>query len=253
MAGNSGAPLLDQERYARNLLLAGVGEEGQKRLLASSVLVVGAGGLGSSALFYLAAAGVGRLTVAESDRVELSNLNRQVLYDTRDLGRSKAESARKRILALNPDCRVRTLPERLAAENVKAALSGQDLALDCTDNFATRFLLADACWREGVPLVSAAAVGFQGQVFMQVRAPGNPCLRCLIPKPPPPGAVPRSEEAGILGSVAGMLGALQATEAMKWLLGLGEPLTRRFLAYDGLAARFSTIERAPNPNCPLCG
>ena len=242
-----------REQFHRNMRLAEVGEVGQRRLLASRVMVVGAGGLGSAALLYLAAAGVGRLRIADPERLEASNLNRQVLYRRSDLGRPKAASARREIIALNPDCRVETVSERVTAANAKELVRATDLALDCTDNFEARFAVADACWSLGVPLVSAGVLRFGGQILSVVPAKGSPCLRCLMPEPPPAEASPKAAEVGILGAVAGMFGTLQAIEAVKILLGVGEDYAHRLLAYDGLAGTFRLIRRERDPACPLCG
>jgi len=239
------------ERYDRNLRLAGVGPAGQRRLLASSVLVAGAGGLGSSAILYLAAAGVGRLAVADAGRLERSNLNRQVLHRTGDLGRLKVDSAREAVRALNPDCRVETIAEPLSAATARRAVRGFDVVLDCTDNFPTRLALADACWLERVPLVSGAVVRMEG--LLLVARPGHPCYRCLVPEVPPPDEVPSAAEVGILGAVAGTIGALAAVEALKLLLGIGRPLVDDLLVYDGLAGTFRETRRVRDPACPLCG
>jgi len=241
------------ERYSRNIILPEVGGEGQRKLLASSAFVVGAGGLGSPALLYLAAAGVGRIGVADSDAVELSNLQRQVIHRTADLGTNKTLSARQAIEALNPDCTVEVVPQRLTAENVRSIIKGYDVVLDASDNFPTRFLVSDACFLERIPLVSAAVLGLEGQLMTILPGPGNPCYRCFLPGPPPSGQVPTCQEAGVLGSVVGVMGSLQATEALKLLLGIGEPLARRLIVYDALEASFRTASRSPDPECRLCG
>jgi len=244
---------LQRERYDRNLRLADVGEGGQRRLLGATAVVVGAGGLGSAAILYLSAAGVGRLRLVESDRLELSNLNRQVLHRLADLGRPKADSARDAVGAFNPDCRMETVTARLTAATAAAVFRGADVVLDCTDNFPTRFVVADACWREGVPLVSAAALAMRGQLLSVLPDEGSPCFRCLLPEPPAPGTVPTAAEAGILGAMAGALGALQAVEAVKVVLGLGNTLAHRLLLYDGLDGTFRTVRRARDPACEVCG
>jgi len=241
------------ERYSRHILLPEVGGAGQRKLLASSAFVVGAGGLGSPALLYLAAAGVGRLGVADGDAVDLSNLHRQILHRVRDLGRNKALSARDALRALNPDCEVDVVAERLSAANVRRTLRGYDVVLDGSDNFPTRFLVADCCRLEGIPLVSAAVIALEGQLMTILPGEGNSCYRCFLPEPPPPGLVPSCQEAGVLGAVAGVMGTLQATEALKVLLGIGEVLSHRLLVYDAFEGRFRTAERAPDPACPLCG
>jgi adenylyltransferase/sulfurtransferase len=240
-------------RYSRNVILAEVGWTGQQRLRSGRVLVVGAGGIGSATLLYLAAAGVGHLGIADGDEVELSNLQRQILHRVEDLGRRKVESARDAITALNPHCTVQTYDLRLRVENIREVLQGYDAVLDASDNFPTRFLVADGCWLEKISLVSAAATGFQGQLLSVVPGEGNPCYRCFLPEPPSEDAVAPCRQAGILGAVAGAMGCLQAIEALKFLLGQGSDLSRRFLSYDALRCRFHTINRAQRPNCALCG
>ncbi|HUT37355.1 MAG TPA: HesA/MoeB/ThiF family protein [Planctomycetota bacterium] len=241
------------ERFSRHILLPEVGGAGQRKLLASSALVVGAGGLGSPALLYLAAAGVGRLGIVDGDAVELSNLHRQIAHTARDVGRNKALSAAEAIHAIRPDCAVWALPERLRAENVCDALRGYDLVLDGSDNFPTRFLVADACWLAGIPLVSAAVIQFGGQLMTVLPGKGNPCYRCFLPEPPPPETMPTCAQAGVLGPLAGVMGTLQATEALKVLLGLDGLLTHATLVVDALDWSFLTARRAPNPACALCG
>jgi adenylyltransferase/sulfurtransferase len=240
------------ERYSRHILLPEVGGAGQRRLLESSAFVVGAGGLGSPALLYLAAAGVGRLGIADGDMVELSNLQRQIIHQNADVGRLKGVSAERAVLALNPGCKVEVVG-RLTAENIRDTLKGYDAVLDGSDNFPTRFLVADCCWFERTPLVSAAVLQFEGQLLTVLPGEGNPCYRCLVPEPPPPGLVPSCQEAGVLGSVTGVMGMLQATEALKLLLGIGDPLSHRLLVYDALDSAFEEVKRSPDPECPLCG
>jgi len=240
-------------RYSRNTLLDRVGWEGQGRWRASRVLVVGAGGIGSAALLYLAAAGVGGLGLVDGDAVELSNLQRQILYRPADLGRQKAAVAGEALTALNPHCRVETFDQRLSPANVKEVLHGFEAVLDASDNFPTRFLLAECCWRDGIPLVSAAATGWYGKLLVALPGAENPCYRCLVPEMPTVEAVPSARESGILGAVAGTMGCLQAVEALKLLLGQASNLTRRLLAYDGLAGRFQSLARPKRPGCPLCG
>ena len=242
-------------RYARHLILDEVGEEGQEKLLASRVLVVGAGGLGSPMLLYLAAAGVGTLGIIDNDRVDLTNLQRQVVHATERIGTLKVESARTTLAAVNDDIRIETHPVRLTAENAGAIIAGYDLVADGSDNFATRYLLTDECFRLRTPLVAAALSPFEGQLstFRPYLGAGHPCYRCLFREPPPPDAVPRCEEAGILGAVAGVMGTLQAVEALKELLGLGDSLDGTLLIYDALQARFHRIRIAKDPDCPTCG
>jgi adenylyltransferase/sulfurtransferase len=240
-------------RYSRNLLLPEVGREGQLRLRSGRVLVVGAGGIGSATLLYLAAAGVGLIGIADGDAVELSNLQRQISHRTSDLGRRKVESARDALLALNPLSRVQTHDMRLEAGNIGEVLGKYEVVLDASDNFPTRLLVADYCWLEKIPLVAAAATGFLGQLLVVIPEEGNPCYRCLLLEEPPAGSVPSSHQVGILGAVAGVMGCLQAVEALKLLLGRGSDLVRRFLSYDGLKSRFHSLERPRRENCPLCG
>ena len=243
----------ETQRYSRNALLAQVGWEGQARWRAGRVLVVGAGGIGSAALLYLAAAGVGRLGLVDGDAVELSNLQRQILHQSADLGRRKVESAAESLASLNPLCQVETFDLHLNPANVQEVVPGFEVVLDACDNFPTRFLLSECCWREGIPLVSAAATGWHGQLLVQRPGVENPCYLCLMPEMPPAEAVPASTEIGILGAVAGVMGSLQAVETLKLLLGRESTLTRRLLAYDGLQGRFQTVDRIKKRDCPLCG
>ena len=242
-------------RYARHLILDEVGEEGQERLLQSRVLVVGAGGLGSPVLLYLAAAGVGTIGVIDNDRVDITNLQRQIVHPTRSVGALKVESARATLAAINPDVRVETHSLRLVAENAEAIIGGYDLVADGSDNFPTRYLLTDLCCRLEKPLVAAALSPFEGQLstFRPYLGAGHPCYRCLFRDPPPPDLVPRCEEAGILGAVAGVLGTLQAVEVLKELLALGESLDGTLLLYDAMRARFHPIRIAKDAECPTCG
>jgi len=241
-------------RYARHLILDEVGEEGQARLLASRVLVVGAGGLGSPMLLYLAAAGVGTIGIVDNDRVDLTNLQRQIVHATKRIGDLKVDSARDTLAAVNDGVRVETHPLRLNAENAPELIGRYDLVADGSDNFATRYLLTDLCYRLKKPLVAAALSPFEGQLstFRPHLGEGHPCYRCLFREPPPPNLVPRCEEAGILGAVAGVLGTLQAVEVLKELLGLGDSLDGSLLIYDALAARFHRIRISKDPECPTC-
>jgi adenylyltransferase/sulfurtransferase len=242
------------ERYSRQILLPDVGGEGQRKLLRSSIFVVGAGGLGSPAILYLAAAGVGRLGIADSEGVQLSNLQRQIVHGTDDVGRAKGLSARETVRRINPECEVQIFPQRLTAANVRQAVRGYDVVLDCSDNCPTRFLISDSCWFEKIPLVSAAVSQFDGQL-MTVSPPGagNPCYRCSFPYPPPSGLMPSCQQAGVLGAAAGVMGTLQAVEALKILLGVGSVLSHRLLVYDALECEFKQVARERDPDCPLCG
>ncbi|MDX2004540.1 MAG: molybdopterin-synthase adenylyltransferase MoeB [Meiothermus sp.] len=244
-------------RYARHIILEGVGGAGQARLKASRVLVVGAGGLGSPVLQYLAAAGVGHLGIVEMDTVDLSNLQRQVLYTTAEVGRPKAEAAKARLNALNPHVEVETYALELTSQNALEILEPYDLILDCTDNFPARYLVNDACVLLDKPLVYGAIQQFEGQVSVFHHRPPQgacgPCYRCLFPQPPAPGTVPSCAEAGVFGVLPGVVGSLMATEALKVLLELGQPLSGKLLIYDGLYNTFRTISFGKRADCPVCG
>jgi len=236
------------ERYARHLMLPEIGMDGQLRLSSARVLVVGIGGLGSPAAFYLVAAGVGTVGLVDSDVVDLSNLQRQILHATADVGKSKVESAAHKLRALNPEVTVRTHPARLDPDNAAALLEAYEVVLDATDNFDAKFLIADACHAAGKPYVHAGILRFQGQAMTVI--PGKTaCYRCVFEGVPPPvGAV-----AGPIGGVPGVIGAIQATEAIKLLLQMGELLTDRLLTWDALTMRFREVRVRRNPDCPLCG
>lgn len=240
------------ERYKRHLLLDGVGVEGQERLLASSVLLVGAGGLGSPAALYLAAAGVGRIGIVDFDRVDASNLQRQILYGTRDVGEPKVDVAAAKLNALNPDVDVRVHPVRLEASNARAIISEYDVVLDGTDTFPSRYLTSDLCVWLGKPLVYGSVMRFEGQVAV-FDARRGPCYRCLFAEPPPPDLAPNCAEAGVLGVLPGVIGLLQATEVLKLLLGAGEPLIGRLLVYDALGMEFRRFRIPKDPACAVCG
>ncbi len=237
-------------RHHRQRILQQVGEPGQNRLRHASVLLVGMGALGSPAALYLAAAGIGHLGLLDDQRVELSNLNRQVLYQWADLGRLKVEAARDRLLALDPSLRVDALVGTFRAANAQALVKAYDVLVDGTDTFETKFLLNDAAIILRRPLVHGAALQWGGQVMTIL--PGGPCLRCLFHEPPEPGAMQSCEEAGILGAVTGVIGSLQAEEAIKVLLGTGATLNGRILQHDGLGAETRTIEFPQDPGCPVC-
>ena len=239
-------------RYHRHLLLPEVGETGQQRLLESKVLLLGAGGLGSPAGLYLAAAGVGTLGIVDMDVVDASNLQRQILHNIDRIGDRKVDSAKKTLTALNPDVNVVTYDTRLGADNVVNIISDYDLVIDGTDNFPTRYLLNDASVLTGIPVVHGSIFRFEGQVT--VFAPGSgPCYRCLLPEPPPPELAPSCAEAGVLGVLPGIIGSIQALEAIKVLLGLGDPLIGRLLAYDALEEAFRTFNVRRDPACATCG
>ncbi|TCV93318.1 molybdopterin/thiamine biosynthesis adenylyltransferase [Luteibacter rhizovicinus] len=242
------------ERYARQMLLPQVGEAGQAKLAASRVVLIGAGGLGAPAMLYLAAAGVGRITLVDDDRVERSNLHRQVVHADARVGLSKAESARMTLQGLNPRIRIDTREERLRAENVEALIRDHDVVIDGADNFATRYLLAAATRRLGIPMVYAAVERFTGQLSVfDPRRDDSPCYRCLFPEPPAAADAPNCSEAGVLGVLPGVVGLLQATETLKLLLSIGEPLVGRLLTYDALDMRFRELRLRRDPDCPGCG
>jgi molybdopterin-synthase adenylyltransferase len=240
-------------RYSRQMILPGIGGKGQRKLMEAKVLIMGAGGLGSPAAIYLAAAGVGTIGLADFDRVELHNLQRQILHKTDDLGRLKVESGRETLESLNPEVKVQTYSDRIVSANIREIIKGYDLVLDGSDNFPTRFLVNDACYFERKTLISGAILRFDGQLSTFKPHAGGPCYRCLFPEPPPPGMVPSCQEAGVLGAVAGVIGILQANEALKEILGLGESMAGRFLIFNALNLSFHELKIAKNSNCPLCG
>lgn len=243
------------DRYARHLLLPQVGEAGQRRLQQARVLLLGAGGLGAPASFYLAAAGVGHLRIVDHDVVERSNLHRQITHTEDAVGTAKVESARARLLALNPHIEVEAVQARVSSDNIDALMQGVDVVLDGSDNFALRYLLNDACIKHATPLVYAAIERFDGQVsvFDAGRQRGvAPCYRCLFPEPPPPEFAPNCSEAGVLGVLPGLAGVMQATEVLKLLLDIGEPLTGRLLRFDALSMHFRETRISPDPDCPVC-
>jgi molybdopterin/thiamine biosynthesis adenylyltransferase/rhodanese-related sulfurtransferase len=242
----------ERQRYSRHLLLPEVGEEGQRRLKAARVLCVGAGGLGSPAALYLAAAGVGTLGLVDFDVVDFSNLQRQIIHGTGDVGRSKLESAQSRIEALNPEVHVETFDAHFSVPNAKALVEAFDVIVDGTDNFPARYLVNDACVMYGKPNAWGSIFRFEGQASV-FAAPGGPCYRCLHPDPPPAGLVPSCAEAGVLGVLPGVIGTIQATEALKLILGIGDSLVGRFLVYDALKMRFRDLKLPKDPDCPVCG
>jgi adenylyltransferase/sulfurtransferase len=243
------------ERYARHLILDEVGEAGQARLMAARVLVVGAGGLGSPILLYLAAAGVGTLGIVDDDAVDLSNLQRQIVHPTARIGVAKVDSAARTLAEINPEIVVEPHCVRLDAGNVASMVAAYDIIADGSDNFETRYLLNDVCHALGKTLVAAALSPFEGQLstFKSHLGPPHPCYRCLFREAPPPDTVPRCVEAGILGAVAGVMGTLQATEVLKEILGLGESLSGSLLVYDALRTDFHRIKLPRDPDCPTCG
>jgi molybdopterin/thiamine biosynthesis adenylyltransferase/rhodanese-related sulfurtransferase len=242
-----------RRRYSRHLLIPEVGETGQLKLLDSRILLIGAGGLGSPASLYLAAAGVGKLGIVDDDRVDETNLQRQIVHSTQELGEPKAESARRTISALNPDVEVVPYLERLSSENVDRILAdGWDVIVDGADNFPTRYLVNDASIWHGIPVVHGSIFRFEGQVT--VFKPGEgPCYRCLFPQPPPPELAPSCAEGGVLGVLPGIIGSLQANEALKLALGMGDPLVGRLLLFDALRVEFDEVVLRRDPACPVCG
>ncbi len=241
------------ERYSRHIILPEVGGKGQAKLLESKVFVLGAGGLGSPALLYLAAAGVGTIGIADGDVVDVSNLQRQIIHDNNTVGMAKVESARKSIEALNPDVVVNTFNGRLDTENIREVLRDYDVVLDGSDNFPTRYLMNDAAFFEGKTLVSGSMFRFDGQVSVFKPQDGFPCYRCLYPEPPPKGMVPSCQEAGVLGALAGVIGVLQAVEAIKEILSIGKTLAGELLIFDALGMNFRKVKVRTDPECALCG
>lgn len=239
-------------RYSRHLLLSEIGEAGQRKLKSSSVLLIGAGGLGAPLALYLAAAGVGRIGIVEFDTVDESNLHRQILFGASDRGRHKLEAAKEKLQELNPHIRIETHPVRLSTENAREIIRGYDVVADGSDQFATKYLVNDACVLEGVPNVYASVLRFEGEVSV-FGVPGGPCYRCLYASPPLPGSVPSCADAGVLGVVPGVIGTIQANEVLKLLLDIGDPLAGRLLRFDALAGRFDTFSLDRDPDCVICG
>ncbi len=240
------------ERYSRHIILPEVGGKGQLKLLDAKIFCLGAGGLGSPAMMYLAAAGVGTLGVADGDVVDLSNLQRQILHNTDTVGMAKVDSARQTIKKMNPDVNLITYNERLTVDNIGAVLREYDIILDGSDNFPTRFLMNDACYFEKKTLISGSMFRFDGQISTFKPHEGSPCYRCLYPEPPPAGMVPSCQEAGVLGALAGTIGVLQATEAIKEILQLGDSLAGSLVIYDALGMNFKKVKVRKDPECPLC-
>lgn len=242
-----------EERYARHLVLEEAGREGQEKLLKGRVLIIGAGGLGSPVSMYLAAAGVGTLGIVDADVVDLSNLQRQVAHGMEDIGKAKVESIMETINKMNPDVAVRAYQMFVDEENIMGLLEEYDFVIDATDNFTAKFLINDACVKAGKPFCHAGILRFQGQLMTYVPGEG-PCYRCIFKSPPPEDAVPNCKQVGIIGAMAGVIGSLQAMEAVKYLLGAGELLTGKLLTYDALKMEFRTIKLPKHvPDCPVCG
>src|ERR1700751_3101926 len=242
----------DLSRYSRHLILPEVGMEGQQRLKAAKVLCVGTGGLGSPLAFYLAAAGVGTLGLGDFDVVDASNLQRQIIHSTKDIGRKKLDSAAEKLTALNPALNVVKHETMLASANAHEIIKDYDIVADGTDNFPTRYLVNDACVILGKPNVYGSIFRFEGQASV-FAYPGGPCYRCLYPEPPPPGLVPSCAEGGVLGILPGVIGLIQATETVKLILGIGDLLVGRLLLYDALGMKFRELKLRKNPECPVCG
>ncbi|HEX2089672.1 MAG TPA: molybdopterin-synthase adenylyltransferase MoeB [Actinomycetota bacterium] len=251
----SGAPFTEEQvlRYSRHIILPKIGAAGQRKLLDAKVLCVGAGGLGSPVATYLAAAGVGTLGIVDFDRVDLTNLQRQILHDTADVGRPKVESAAERIGEINPDVEVRPHNVLLNSDNAFDILGQYDIVVDGSDNFPVRYLVNDATQILGKPLVYGSIYQFDGQASVFLPGRDSPCYRCLFPQPPPPGAVPSCAEAGVFGVLPGIIGSIQAVEAIKLITGVGDPLVRRLLLFDALAMDFTVVKLRWDPNCPVCG
>jgi len=240
-------------RYSRQMILSGIGGKGQRKLAEAKVFIMGAGGLGSPAAIYLAAAGVGTIGLADSDHVEIHNLQRQILHRTCDIGLPKVESGKRMLEALNSDVKVRIYCERITSGNIRGIIGDYDLVLDGSDNFPTRFLVNDACYFERKTLISGAILRYDGQLSTFKPHDGSPCYRCLCPEPPPPDLVPSCQEAGVLGAVAGIIGLFQANEALKEILGIGQSMAGRFLLFNALNLSFIEMKIERNPECPLCG
>ncbi|MBM4145194.1 MAG: molybdopterin-synthase adenylyltransferase MoeB [Nitrospira sp.] len=239
------------QRYSRHLILPEVGEEGQAKLLNAKVFMVGAGGLGSSVGYYLSAAGVGTIAIIDNDEVDLSNLQRQIAHCTRTLGIPKVESAKNTFESLNPDVHIIPIKERLTRQNILGLIKDYDIVIDCSDNYATRFLVNDACVMSKKTLVTGAVFKFEGQLTVFVPGEG-PCYRCLFEEPPPPGILPSPQGLGLLGVVPGVIGTLQATEVLKLIVGTGQILKGELLIYDALKTSFRKVKIPKNPDCPIC-
>lgn len=239
------------ERYSRHIILKEVGVKGQKKLLNAKVLIIGAGGLGAPAALYLAAAGVGTIGIADADEVDLSNLQRQIIHSTKDLGKAKVKSAKESMEAINPDVTVKTYRTFVDSSNIMDMIKDYDFILDGTDNFPAKFLINDACVMAGKPFCHAGIIRFQGQLMTYVPGEG-PCYRCIFKDPPPKDAVPTCKQAGVIGAMAGVIGCLQAMEAIKYIIGQGDLLTGRLLTYDALEMNFRTIKLPLDHNCAVC-
>jgi molybdopterin-synthase adenylyltransferase len=243
---------LQVERYSRHIMLKEVGGKGQKRLFDGKILIIGVGGLGSPIALYLAAAGVGTIGIADADAVELSNLQRQIIHHTSDIGRPKVVSAKEKMLAMNPDVTVNRYQMRINSGNIKAVIEEYDFIIDATDNFSSKFLINDACVLSCIPFSHGGILRFDGQTIT-VDPGKSPCYRCIFPTPPPEDVIPTCSQAGVMGVLPGVIGCIQATEAIKYLLGAGDLLTGRLLVYDALQMKFREVPVRENPGCPVCG
>ena len=240
------------ERYSRHIILPEVGGAGQQKMLEARILLLGAGGLGSPAAYYLAAAGIGNLGIVDFDQVDLSNLQRQIIHSTERIGMLKTESAKKTIQALNPDVNVTLYNEKIDSSNILSIIKDYDYVVDGSDNFPTRYLVNDACVMENKTLIHGSIYRFEGQVTV-FKPNSGPCYRCLYPEPPPPGMSPNCQEGGVLGVLAGIIGNLQVVEVLKLILGIGEPLVGKLLIYDALKTEFRNLNLRKDASCPLCG
>ncbi len=240
------------ERYSRHIILPEVGGSGQQKMLEARVLLLGAGGLGSPAAYYLAAAGIGNLGIVDFDQVDLSNLQRQIIHSTERIGMLKTESAKKTIQALNPDVNVTLYNEKMDSSNIMSLIKDYDYVVDGSDNFPTRYLVNDACVMKNKTLIHGSIYRFEGQVTV-FKPNDGPCYRCLYPEPPPPGMVPNCQEGGVLGVLAGVIGNLQVVEVLKLILGIGKPLVGKLLIYDALNTEFRNLRLRRDANCPICG
>ena len=240
------------ERYSRHIILPEVGGAGQQKMLEARILLLGAGGLGSPAAYYLAAAGIGNLGIVDFDQVDLSNLQRQIIHSTERIGMLKTESAKKTIQALNPDVNVTLYSEKIDSSNILSIIKDYDYVVDGSDNFPTRYLVNDACVMENKTLIHGSIYRFEGQVTV-FKPNSGPCYRCLYPEPPPPGMSPNCQEGGVLGVLAGIVGNLQVVEVLKLILGIGEPLVGKLLIYDALKTEFRNLNLRKDASCPLCG
>jgi len=240
------------ERYSRHIILPEVGGSGQQKMLEARVLLLGAGGLGSPAAYYLAAAGIGNLGIVDFDQVDLSNLQRQIIHSTERIGMLKTESAKKTIQALNPDVNVTLYNEKMDSSNIMSLIKDYDYVVDGSDNFPTRYLVNDACVMKNKTLIHGSIYRFEGQVTV-FKPDDGPCYRCLYPEPPPPGMVPNCQEGGVLGVLAGVIGNLQVVEVLKLILGIGKPLVGKLLIYDALNTEFRSLRLRRDANCPICG